>query len=104
MEQIEKKFWKSPVGILLKDAPYSHELDHQMWEVDICDDPEMEWWTSKSFTEVVKEVEEIASRYTIGSGWCHAEEIEDGCEQAKQELKELKSVIRHMKKVLKKVK
>ena len=49
-----------------------------------------------------KEVEEIASRYTIGSGWVHAEGIEDGCDISKRELKELKSVIRHMKKAFRK--
>lgn len=96
------KFWESPAGILLKDAPYSSELNHQMWDIDICDDPEMEYWTSKSFKEVIKEVEEIASRYTIGSGWVHAEGIEDGCDISKRELKELKSVIRHMKKAFRK--
>ena len=105
ISEIEKKFWESPVGILLKDAPMSRELDRQMWDIDICDDPEMEWWTSKSFEEVIEEVEEIASRYYSGSGWVHAEEIENDYNgTAKQELKELKSVIKHMKKVLKKVK
>ena len=83
----------------------SRELNRQMWDIDICDDPEMEWWTSKSFEEVIEEVEEIASRYYSGSGWVHAEEIENDYNgTAKQELKELKSVIKHMKKVLKKVK
>jgi hypothetical protein len=101
---VKKEFWKSKAGILLKDAPYSSELRMQLWDVDICDDPEMEYWTSKSFKEVIKEVEGIAFRYSKGSGWVHAEGIEDGCEIAKRELKELKSVIRHMKKVLKKVK
>ena len=101
--EIEKKFWESPAGILLKDAPYSSELSRQMWDIDICDDPEMEWWTSKSFKEVIKEVEEIASRYYPGSGWVHAEDIENDYDGiAKRELKELKSVIRHMKKVFRK--
>ena len=94
---------KSPFEILYKDAPKSSQLENQLWDIDICDDPEMLYWKQKSFQEVIQEVEGIASRYRIGSGWVHAEGIEDDCEIAKRELKELKSVIRHMKKTYKKV-
>ena len=97
-----KKTKKYPYEILLEDAPLSRELDRQMWDIDVCDDPEMLWWKEMSFKEVIQEVQEIADRYKPGSGWVHAEEIEEGGKWAKQELKELNAVLRHMKKVLKK--
>ena len=93
---------KTPFDILYENTPYSSELDYQLWDIDICDDPEMLCWKEKSFKEVISAVEEIASRYTIGSGWVQAEGIEEGCESSKKELKELRAVIRHMKRVYKK--
>ena len=97
---------KYPYEILLDKAPFSSELNYQMWDVDSADDPEMIWWKEKSFIQVIAEVQEIADKYSIGSGWSHAEEIESGTEMskanAKKELKELKAVIRHMKRVYKK--
>ena len=93
---------KYPYEILLEKAPFSSELNYQMWDVDSADDPEMIWWKEKSFIQVIAEVQEIADKYSIGSGWSHAEEIENGNENAKKELKELKAVIRHMKRVYKK--
>tara|TARA_R100001082_G_scaffold81709_1_gene48626 strand:+ start:937 stop:1254 length:318 start_codon:yes stop_codon:yes gene_type:complete len=101
-DDLRKKYLESPTGILLKDAPFSSELHMQMWDVDASDDPY--WWIRKSYKEAIQEVQEIADKYRIGSGWSHAEGIEDGCEIAKRELKELKAVIRHMKKVYNKVK
>ena len=100
MESEHEKFMKSPAGILLKDSPMSIELDRQL-EHDVIDEPD--WWTKMSYEEAIKEVQEIADKYSIGSGWAHGEEIEDGCKIAKRELKELKAVIRHMKKVYSKI-
>ena len=51
---------------------------------------------------MIAEVQEIADKYSIGSGWVHGEEMADGSQGAKQELKELKALIRHMKRVYKK--
>ena len=98
---LRKQYLESPAGILLKDAPYSSELEHQMWDVDASDDEY--WWIRLSYKEAIQEVQEIADKYRIGSGWCHAEGIEDGCKIAKRELKELKAVIRHMKRVYNKI-
>ena len=93
---------KYPYEILLENAPYSSELEFQMWEIDAGDDPQMIWWKEKSFKQVIAEVQEIADKYCIGSGWSHGEEIAMGNENAKKELKQLKAVIRHMKRVYKK--
>ena len=91
---------KYPVEILMEKAPYSSELNFQT-ETD-----GFQWWKNMSFKQVIAEVQEIADKYSIGSGWVHAEEIESGTEMsmtnAKKELKELKAVIRHMKRVYKK--
>ena len=91
---------KYPYEILLEKAPYSSELNYQMWEIDAVDDPKMIWWKEKSFIQVIAEVQDIADRYKVGSGWVHGEEIASGDGNAKKELKELKAVIRHMKRVL----
>ena len=99
---MKKQTKKFPYEILLEKAPYSSELNYQMWDVDICDDPEMTWWEQKSFSEVIQAVQDIANRYKPGYGWRHYESIKDGCEIAKKELKELNAVIRHMKRVYKK--
>ena len=93
---------KYPYEILLEKAPHSSELNFQMWDVDAEDDPEMTWWKEKSFIQVIAEVQEIADKYSIGSGWVHAEGIEEGHKGTIKELKELKAVIRHMKRVYKK--
>jgi len=90
------KKMKYPVEILMENAPYSSELSFQT-ETD-----GFQWWKNMSFKRVIAEVQEIADKYSVGSGWVHAEGIEDGCEHTKRELKELKSVIRHMKRVYKK--
>ena len=90
---------KYPYEILLDKAPHSSELNYQM-EIDAEDDPDMTWWEEKSFIQVIAEVQDIADRYKVGSGWVHGEEIASGDENAKKELKELKAVIRHMKRVL----
>ena len=100
-DDLREEYNNSPAGILLKDAPMSRELEHQMWDVDACDDPY--WWIKMTYEEAIQEVQEIADKYRIGSGFAHGEGIEDGCGHTKRELKELKSVIRHMKKVYKKV-
>ena len=99
---LRKQYLNSPAGILLKDAPMSSELEYQMWSVDAYDDSY--WWIRMSYEEAIREVQEIADKYRIGSGWVHGEAIEDGCKIAKRELKELKAVIRHMKKVYTKIK
>ncbi len=91
---------KYPYEILFDKAPYSSELSFQIG-TDI-DGGELSWWENMSFSQVIQEVQEIADKYSIGSGWVHAEEIEDGSEGAKRELKELKAVIRHMKRVYRK--
>jgi|TARA_R110001583_G_scaffold83991_2_gene221295 hypothetical protein len=101
MESEHEKFMKSPAGILLKDRPYSVELDRQL-EHDVIDEPD--WWNKMSYKEAIREVQEIADKYRIGSGWVHGEGIEDGDPICKRELKELKAVIRHMKKVYNKIK
>ena len=85
--------------ILLEKAPYSSELHMQIFDVDMCDEPK--YWDNLSFSKVIAEVQEIANRYSVGSGWSHAEGIEDNCEGTKQELKQLKAVIRHIKRVYK---
>tara|TARA_Y100000593_G_scaffold76821_1_gene142118 strand:- start:739 stop:1029 length:291 start_codon:yes stop_codon:yes gene_type:complete len=94
---------KYPYEILLENAPYSSELEFQMWQIDVVDDPQMIWWKEKSFSQVIAEVQEIADRYSIDSGWSHGEEIAMGNKNAKKELKELKAVLKHMKKVYKEV-
>ena len=91
---------KYPYEILFEKAPYSSELSFQIG-LDI-DNGELSWWENMSFSQVIQEVQEIANKYYIGSGWVHAEGIEDGCEHSKRELKELKAVIRHMKRVYQK--
>lgn len=100
MESWHDKFIKSPAGILLKDSPYSSELERQM-NADNSDEPY--WWIKMSYQEAIQEVQEIADKYLIGSGWMHGEGIEDDDPICKRELKELKAVIRHMKKVYRKV-
>ena len=59
-------------------------------------------YVDKSPEEVIQEVEEILGRYTIGSGWMHAEEIEEGGESAIRERDELRKVVAHLKKQYKK--
>lgn len=89
---------KYPYQILLENAPNASELDYQ-FEVDIdC----MEWWEKMSPKEVIREVEEIRDRYTLGSGWVHSEEIEDGSKTAITQRNDLRKVVAHMKRKYKK--
>ena len=87
---------KYPFEILLENSPISSELDHQ-FENDNTEEGR-EWWQNMSPERVIQEVEEILGRYNIGSGWVHAEEIEKGGEDAIREQKELRAVVKHMKK------
>ena len=66
-----------------------------MWDIDVYDEPY--FWIRMTYEEAIQEVQEIADKYNIDSGFEHSYSIEDGCETAKRELKELKAVIRHMK-------
>ena len=91
---------KYPYQILLEGAPYSSELSNQ-FEVDISDG-EMGWWEKKTPEEAIEEVKEILGRYTIGSGWTHAEEIEMGNETSIIERNDLRKVVAHMKRKYKK--
>ena len=92
---------KKPWEVMLEGSPYSRELEHQ-FEIDGYTKEGIEWWDNKSPEEVIQEVEEILGRYTIGSGWIHAEEIEEGGEGAIRERNELRKVVAHLKKQYKK--
>ena len=89
-----------PYQILLENAPNANELNYQM-EIDNADD-EIGWWEKMSPEEVIREVEEIRDRYTPGSGWVHADEIEDGSKTAIAERNDLRKVVAHMKRKYKK--
>ena len=81
--------------------PYASELDYQM-VVDSETEGGIEWWDNKNPKEVIQEVEEILGRYTIGSGWLHGEEIEDGSKGAIKERNDLRKVVAHLKRQYKK--
>ena len=91
-----RKCQKPPVEILCENSPYSSEFDFE------TETTGFEFWKQLTFEQVIAEVQEIADKYSIGSGWVHGEEMADGSQGAKQELKELKALIRHMKRVYKK--
>jgi hypothetical protein len=91
---------KYPYQILLENAPNAHELNFQM-EID-NESGEMSWWEKMSPEEAIREVEEIRDRYAPGSGWVHADEIEDGSETAITERNDLRKVVAHMKRKYKK--
>ena len=91
---------KYPYQILLEGSPYASELSHQ-FEIDMSDG-EMGWWEKLMPEEVIREVEEIRDRYTPGSGWVHAEEIEEGSKTAITERNDLRKVVAHMKRRYKK--
>ena len=95
---MEKKQY--PYQILFKDRPYASEFEFQL-EIDLADD-EMKWWEQFDADGVIYEVTEILNRYTPGSGWVHAEEIEEGSENAIQERNEMRELVKHMKKQKKK--
>jgi hypothetical protein len=97
MKNENKKPWK----VMFEGRPYSSELDYQM-EIDYCTKEGIDWWDNKSPKEVIQEVEEILDRYTIGSGWVHAEEIEDGSKGAIKERNDLRKVVAHLKRQYKK--
>ena len=92
---------KKPWEVMFEGRPYASELDHQM-EIDSDTKEGIEWWDNKSPKEVIQEGEEILGRYTIGSGWVHAEEIKDGSEGAIRERNDLRKVVAYLKKQYKK--
>ena len=92
---------KKPWEVMLEGSPCSSELNHQM-EIDSCTKEGIEWWDNKSPKEVIQEVEEILDRYTIGSGWLHGEEIEDGSKGAIKERNDLRKVVAYLKRQYKK--
>jgi len=92
---------KKPWEVMLEGSPYSSELDYQ-FEIDSYTKEGIEWWDNKSPEEVIQEVEEILGRYTIGSGWLHGEEIEDGSKGAIKERNDLRKVVAYLKKQYKK--
>ena len=97
MNNVTKRPWE----IMFKGRPSSSELDYQM-ENDSCTQEGIEWWDNKTPKEVIQEVEDILGRYTPGSGWVHAEEIEDGSKGAIEERNDLRKVVAHLKRQYKK--
>ena len=92
---------KKPWEVMFDGRPYASELDYQM-VVDSETEGGIEWWDNKNPKEVIQEVEEILGRYTPGSGWIHAEEIEDGSKGAIEERNDLRKVVAHLKRQYKK--
>jgi hypothetical protein len=91
---------KYPYEVLLENAPYSSELEFQLSQDS--DDNQMDWWENMTPEQAIQEVQEILDRYTIGSGWVHADEILDRRPNAIKERNELRRVVRYMKKQYKK--
>tara|TARA_R110002167_G_C12334777_1_gene620559 strand:+ start:55 stop:348 length:294 start_codon:yes stop_codon:yes gene_type:complete len=87
---------KHPWQVLFEGRPYSSELDYVM----INDD--YQWWCNMTPEEVIQEVKEIRDRYSEGSGWVQAEEIEDGNKTAIKERNELRKVVTYIKRKYKK--
>ena len=96
MKNTNKKPWE----VMFDGRPYASELDYQM-EID-ASDGEIGWWDNLSPKQVIVEVGEILNRYRPGSGWVHAEEIEDGSEGAIRERNDLRKVVAHLKRRYKK--
>lgn len=91
---------KHPWQVLFEGRPYSSELDFVMGET--LDDGDYEWWCKMTPEEVIQEVKEIRDRYSEGSGWVQAEEIEDGSQSAIQERNDLRKVVTYIKRKYKK--
>ena len=91
-----------PYLILIDKAPFCSELDYQL-TVD-----GFEFWRGLSFEEVIYEIEELESRYYPDSGWDVGWSIENEVPEVRKaiikEHKEVKAVLRHVKKVYNKIK
>jgi hypothetical protein len=86
----------SAYEILLENAPYSRELEWQMNEDGhYC-------WSKMNYDEVIAEVEFIKNKY-LDDSFDYYYEIQNGNKEYIQELKELKAVLKHIKKVYKEV-
>tara|TARA_R110000744_G_scaffold5072_4_gene17858 strand:- start:804 stop:1094 length:291 start_codon:yes stop_codon:yes gene_type:complete len=85
----------TPWQILFKGRPDSRELE-------LCMDHDYEWWGSLTPEEVIQEVKEIRDRYSEGSGWVQAEEIEGGSQSAIEERNDLRKVVTYIKRKYKK--